>query len=190
MVERLKLVGLPADTLRRYPHELSGGQRQRVGVARALCLDPTLIVADEPVSALDVSIQAQVLNLLVDLKAKLHMTCIFISHDLRVIRYISDRIVVLYLGRVVELASHDELFAHQLHPYTQALLAAVVEHPSDTSKTTRVPRGEPPNPADVPPGCPYHTRCPFAQPICSQVRPELAEVHPGHWAACHFAAQF
>jgi len=184
----LERVGLSAAVLRRYPHQLSGGQRQRVGVARALCLNPKFIVADEPVSALDVSVQAQILNLLVDLKRDLALTYVFISHDLRVVRYIADRVVVMYLGKVVELATQENIFEGQLHPYTRALLLAVVT-PSESTRQAPLPNGELPSAMSMPPGCPYHTRCAFAQEVCRVERPALREVKPGHWAACHFAGQ-
>jgi oligopeptide/dipeptide ABC transporter ATP-binding protein len=185
--EILERVGLSRAVLRRYPHQLSGGQRQRVGVARALCLNPRFIVADEPVSALDVSVQAQILNLLVDLKRDLALTYLFISHDLRVVRYIADRVVVMYLGKVVELATQEDIFRGQLHPYTRALLLAVA--PNQTVRQAPLPKGELPSAMSIPPGCSYHTRCPFAQEICRVERPALREVKPGHWAACHFAGQ-
>jgi peptide/nickel transport system ATP-binding protein len=184
IAELLELVGLRAEHASRYPHEFSGGQRQRIGIARALAVEPEFIVADEPLSALDVSIQSQVVNLLCDLRERLKLTMLFISHDLDVVEYLCDRVVVLYLGRVMEVASTDELFARPLHPYTQALLAASPK-PDPTIKTLRVPlKGDIPSPIDPPSGCVFRTRCPHAIDACAQTVPPLDEVRPGRYSAC------
>jgi oligopeptide/dipeptide ABC transporter ATP-binding protein len=182
----LRDVGLKPDVARSYPHELSGGQRQRVGIARALAVQPALIVADEAVSSLDVSVQAQILNLLRDLQQRHGLAYLFISHDLGVVKYMSHRIAVMYLGRIVELAAADELHVRQLHPYTRALMSAV---PSVRTRGRRRVRltGEPPDPAAPPPGCAFHPRCPLAQPLCRESAPPLKEWLPGRLAACHFA---
>lgn len=183
--ETMALVGLRGEYARRYPHEFSGGQRQRIGIARALVLRPKFIVCDEPVSALDVSIQSQILNLLKDLQARLGLTYLFISHNLAVVRYISDRIAVMYLGKIVELAETDELFRHPLHPYTQALLSAIPV-PDPTRRRQRlVLTGELPSPIRPPSGCRFHPRCPLATARCQQVEPEFRHVGHGHWVACH-----
>jgi oligopeptide/dipeptide ABC transporter ATP-binding protein len=180
-------VGLASEHLDRYPHEFSGGQRQRLGIARALALKPRLIVADEPVSALDVSIQAQILNLLADLQSRYGLTYLFISHDLSVISQISGRIAVMYVGRLMELAPRQVFAQGGLHPYTEALLAAVpLPNPERAFKPPAL-KGEPPRPVHVPPGCPFHPRCPEAQlPLCRDSVPEYRETAPEHWVACHF----
>jgi len=184
--ELLSTCGLNPNFADRYPHEMSGGQRQRVGIARALALNPEFIVCDEAVSALDVSIQAQIINLLEDLRDKFNLTYLFIAHDLSVVRHLCQRVAVMYLGRVVELAECDELFDHPLHPYTTALLGAVpVPDPAVEAERAFQPvRGEVPSPINPPPGCVFHPRCPLAIEQCRRVRPELRELRPGHWVAC------
>lgn len=194
MVEMLDKVGLRREAAHRYPHELSGGQRQRVGIARALVLRPKLVVADEPVSALDVSIQSQVLNLLVELKRELRLTYVFVSHNLAAVSYLSDRIAVMYLGRLVEITSTQQLCRSPLHPYTKALLSAVPEPIPGRQRQPILLRGDIPNPIEPPSGCRFRTRCPLAQPICAEEEPQLMSREPqmpkpaaDHLVACHLA---
>ncbi|MGM7683161.1 ABC transporter ATP-binding protein [Cytobacillus sp. Hm23] len=185
VLEMLEVVGLSSYHAKRYPHQFSGGQRQRIGIARALMTKPKLIIADEPVSALDVSIQSQVLNLLEDLQKEFDLTYLFIAHDLGVVRHISDRVGVMYLGRLVELADSEELYNNTLHPYTKALLSAVPIPDPDFQMETEVLSGDIPSPSNPPQGCAFHTRCSECMDICKSKRPELKEVEKGHYVACH-----
>ena len=187
--EILRLVGLSPEYSRRYPHAFSGGQRQRIGIARALVMSPQLVIADEPVSALDVSVQAQILNLMQDLQEQFKLTYLFISHDLSVVQYISHRVAVMYVGKLVELAPTDKLFTEPKHPYTQALLSSVpVPNPEVRSRGESL-KGEVADPANPPTGCYFHPRCPFAQEICRTTEPPLRQVAPEQWASCHFAEE-
>lgn len=185
--EMLELVGLPLDSVNRFPHEFSGGQKQRIGIARALSINPRFIICDEPISALDVSVQAQIINLLNTLQKEIGLTYLFIAHDLRIVKYLSTRVAVMYLGQVMEIAPVEELYKNPKHPYTQALLSAIpIPDPRIEKERTRIVlRGEVPSPLDPPKGCPFATRCPHATPACHHVRPELKEHKEGHMVSCH-----
>ena len=188
MLNVLRWVGLEDYHARRYPHEFSGGQRQRIGIARALALTPKFIICDEPVSALDVSIQSQVLNILKDAQAEFNLTHLFIAHNLSVVHHISHRVAVMYLGKIVELTTRDELYRNPIHPYTKALLSAIpIPHPRQKRERTLL-KGDIPSPLNPPPGCRFHTRCPVAMDICSQEQPEFREIQFGHWVACWLAS--
>lgn len=184
----MEKVGLAREHFSRYPHEFSGGQRQRIGIARALAVSPRLIIADEPVSALDLSIQAQIINLLQELKSELSLSFLFIAHDLSVVRHMSDRVAIMYLGKIVETGDREAVFSRLLHPYTEALLSAVPQIKPEQRKKQIILQGDIPSPLAPPPGCPFHTRCPYATPpLCTEVPPPLEEKEPGHLAACHFS---
>jgi len=186
VLDIMEKVGLPLEYLNRYPHEFSGGQRQRIMIARALVLNPDFVIGDEPVSALDVSVRAQVLNLMKDLRQELSLTYLFISHDLSVVRYLCDRVMVMYLGKVMEIAARDELYSDAKHPYTQALLSSIPIPDVDAAKRRIRLSGDVPSPFNPPSGCRFHTRCVNARPECSQSEPELKDMGNGHMAACHF----
>ncbi len=185
VLDMLEKVGMRRDHYYRYPHEFSGGQRQRIGIARALILEPKLVVCDEPVSALDVSIQSQVLNLLAEVKKEMNITYVFISHNMSVVRYISDRVGVMYLGHLVELAETEELYNNPLHPYTQALLSTVPEPDPHVKREQIMLKGDIPSPLNPPSGCIFHNRCPYNEPICQDQMPPLVEIKPGHFVACY-----
>ncbi|MEM7081024.1 MAG: dipeptide ABC transporter ATP-binding protein [Pseudomonadota bacterium] len=185
VAELFERVGLRADQMRNYPHEFSGGQRQRLGIARALSLNPKVIICDEPVSALDVSIQAQVINLLIDLQAEMGLSYLFVAHDLAVVEHISDRVAVMYLGRIVELAAKKDIFSNTQHPYTESLLAAVPVADPGHKKTNDIVQGDVPSPINRPSGCHFHTRCPHATQVCRSEDPRLKQVGAEHWVACH-----
>ncbi len=184
VIELLDRVGIPAEHMNRYPHEFSGGQRQRIGIARALAVRPDLVIADEPVSALDVSIQAQIINLLKELQQDLGLTFLFIAHDLGVVEYISDRVAVMYLGKIVEITDSGELYAHAKHPYSKALLSAIPSLDPVKKSERIILQGDVPSPAMVPPGCSFHTRCPHAMPKCREQQPEFKEIAPNHRVSC------
>ena len=189
MMETLKKVGLEDYHARRYPHEFSGGQRQRIGIARALALRPSFIICDEPVSALDVSIQSQVLNILKDLQAEFGLTYLFIAHNLSVVEHVSDRVAVMYLGKMVELTSREELFRNPMHPYTQALMSAIPVPNPRLKRQRTILKGDVPSPLNPPSGCRFHTRCPVAMEKCSHEEPQFKELQPDHWVACWIAEQ-
>jgi oligopeptide/dipeptide ABC transporter ATP-binding protein len=186
VVYLLEKVGLAVEQQNRYPHQFSGGQRQRIGIARALALNPQIIIGDEPVSALDVSIQAQIINLLAGLKRDLGLTYLFIGHDLAVVKHISDRIAIMYLGKIMEIAPRHEFYANPLHPYTEALLSAAPAPNPDRKKKRILLTGEVPSPMNIPSGCRFHTRCPLAEAVCRQTEPELSARSGDHKVACHF----
>ncbi|MCR2820074.1 ABC transporter ATP-binding protein [Lederbergia panacisoli] len=185
VAELLEIVGLNPEVIHRYPHEFSGGQRQRIGIARALAINPKLIIADEPVSALDVSIQSQIINLLMDLQEKFQLSYLFIAHDLSVVKHISDRIGVMYMGQMMELAPKNELFHEPLHPYTQSLLSAIPKMDPEAKRERILLKGDLPDAANLPNGCPFHTRCPMATSICKEIKPAYQELKAGHYVACH-----
>ena len=188
--ELMERVGVPAEFLERYPHQFSGGQRQRIGIARAIALDPEILICDEPVSALDVSVQSQVLNLLKRLKKEMKLTTLFIGHDLSVIHFIADRVAVMFLGRICEIGPKEDLYSHPLHPYTRFLLDAIPQaNPHLRKDQTRLLKGEIPSPVNLPTGCYFHTRCPYAKEICRQERPRMKDYGKGHYAACHCISQ-
>jgi peptide/nickel transport system ATP-binding protein len=187
VLQLMARVGLAPEQYHRYPHEFSGGQRQRIGIARALAAGPRLVIADEPVSALDLSIQAQIVNLLQELKEEFSLSLLFIAHDLSVVRHMSDRIAIMYLGKIVECAPREELFSRYLHPYTEALLSAIPQLAPRQGQKRIILSGDLPSPIAPPPGCPFHTRCPYARPLCRQQVPSLEEKETGHTAACHFS---
>jgi len=187
--ELMEIVGLSSKQAGRFPHEFSGGQRQRIGIARALALNPKLVICDEPVSALDMSVQAQILNLLVDLKKQFGLTYIFIAHGLPVVKYISDRIGVMYLGKLVEISLADKIYNSPRHPYTKTLISAVPVPDPDFQKKEIILEGDVPNPANLPSGCRFHTRCPYKRDLCVEMEPVMTEDSPGHFVACHFSGQ-
>ncbi|HTP65363.1 MAG TPA: dipeptide ABC transporter ATP-binding protein [Geobacteraceae bacterium] len=190
VLDLMAKVGLAEEHFTRYPHEFSGGQRQRIGIARALAVSPRLIIADEPVSALDLSIQAQIINLLQELKKELSLSFLFIAHDLSVVRHMSDRVAIMYLGKIVESGSRDAVFSRYLHPYTEALLSAVPRIKAQQRGKRIILQGDIPSPLAPPPGCPFHTRCPYAEtPLCTEVPPPLEEKEAGHMAACHLSGK-